>query len=283
MTSKMNDGPVWFVTGCSKGLGRAIAQRVLREGYRCVVTARDVTRVEDLARAHPGQALAIAQDVADPAANAEAVKKAEEAFGRIDVLVNNAGYGYFAAIEEGEDEEVRRMFETNFFGLVDMVRRVLPGMRKRRSGHIINISSVAGLLSNPTSGYYSASKFAVNGMSEALHKEVAEHGIRVTLIEPGPTRTYFHGSSSRVTRTPNDAYAKTAGARRQQMASFSGKQPGNPDRIAEIVVEVATEADPPLHLVCGVQALERAREKMAALQKDLDTQEPRSNSADFPA
>jgi short-subunit dehydrogenase len=209
------------------------------------------------------------------------VKRAEETFGRIDVLVNNAGYGYFAAIEEGEDEEVRRMFETNFFGLVDMVRRVLPGMRSRRRGHIINISSVAGLLSNPTSGYYSASKFAVNGMSEALEKEVAEHGIRVTLIEPGPTRTYFHGSSSRTTRTPNEAYAATAGARRKQMASNSGKQPGDPDRIAQIVVEVATEANPPLHLVCGKQALERAREKMASLQKDLDTQELRSNSADF--
>ncbi len=283
MASSSTNSSVWLITGCSKGLGRAIASRVLAAGHRCAVTARELSQVEELVAPYGDRALALALDVTDHAANAAAVRKVESAFGAVDVLVNNAGYAYFAAIEEGEDHEVRRMFETNFFGLVDLTRLVLPGMRARRRGHIINISSIAGLLSNPSSGYYSATKFAVEGVSEALEKEVAEFGIRVTLIEPGPTRTYFHGTSSRVTRTPHEAYAGTAGARRAQMAAQSGKQPGDPDRVAATIMEIASEANPPLHMVMGKGALDRAREKMAALQKDLDTHQARSIAADFPS
>lgn len=275
--------PVWFITGCSKGLGRALARKVLQSGQRCVVTARDIGQIEDIVAPHGSRALALALDVADPAATTAAVRAAEAQFGVIDVLVNNAGYGYFAAVEEGEDAEIRRMFDTNFFGLADLTRRVLPGMRARGRGHIINISSVAGLLSNPTSGYYSATKFAVEGLSEALQKEVAEHGIRVTLIEPGPTRTYFHGASARVTATPHEAYAGSAGARRREMLANSGKQPGDPERAVDIILDVAKEEAPPLHMVLGKGALARAREKLAQLQQDLDKNQARSVAADFPS
>jgi len=282
MTEGRSDVPVWFITGCSKGLGRALARKVLAGGDRCVVTARDIAGIADIVAAYPERALALALDVSAPGAAAAAVKKAEGHFGSIDVLVNNAGYGYFAAVEEGEDHEVRRMFETNFFAVAELMRCVLPGMRARKRGHIINITSVAGLLSNPTSGYYSATKFAVEGLSQALHKEVAEHGIRVTLIEPGPTRTYFHGASSRVTGTPNDAYARTAGARRLEMQSNSGKQPGDPERSVDIIIEIARDEAPPLHMVLGKNALTRTREKIAQLQHDLDKQQARTLAADFP-
>ncbi|MDQ3259457.1 MAG: oxidoreductase [Pseudomonadota bacterium] len=273
---------VWFITGCSTGLGRALAKRVLQQGDRCAVTARNPAQIEDLVAEYSNAAKALALDVADPRQVSEAVAQAETAFGRIDVLVNNAGYGYLAAVEEGEDDEVRAMFETNFFGLVALIKRVLPGMRSRGRGHIINISSVGGLIGNPSGGYYNATKFAVEGLSEALAKEVEPLGIRVTVIEPGPFRTDWAGRSLKQTRNPLEAYAKTAGARRTEITGRSGKQAGDPERAAEAIIKVVGSPAPPLNLVLGKDGLGRVRAKLSTPLSTMDHWEAVTLGADFP-
>jgi NAD(P)-dependent dehydrogenase (short-subunit alcohol dehydrogenase family) len=182
-----DNAPVWFITGCSTGFGREIARQVLGRGWRAVVTARNLEQVRDIVTGHKDNALGLSLDVTDKDAIARAVQSAEEEFGRIDVLVNNAGYGYLAAIEEGEDDEVRAMFETNVFGLIDLIKAVLPGMRRRKKGHIVNISSIGGLVSFAATGYYHATKYAVEGLSESLALEVAPLGIKVLIVEPGPS------------------------------------------------------------------------------------------------
>jgi len=275
--------PVWLITGCSTGFGRELAKLVLERGWRAVVTARDPRKIQDLVAGTDGRGLALKLDVTDSAQVAEAVKKAEAAFGKIDVLVNNAGFGYMAAVEEGEDDEVRAMFETNFFGLVDVTRAVLPGMRKRRSGHILNISSIGGFVGFPGVGYYNATKFAVEGLSEALVKEVEPLGIKVIIVEPGPFRTDWAGRSLKQTRDGIEDYAKSAAARRQAIASGSGKQPGDPVRAAKAMIEVVQSSNPPLRLVLGRMALETARGKLELLRRDLDAWEKTSLDADFPS
>jgi NAD(P)-dependent dehydrogenase (short-subunit alcohol dehydrogenase family) len=277
-----DDAPVWFITGCSTGFGRALAERVLQRGHRCVVTARDLAKVRAIVTPHATRALAIALDVTNHAQMEAAVAQAEVAFGRIDVLVNNAGYGYNAAVEEGEEPEVRAMFDTNFFALAALTRRVLPGMRARGHGHIINLSSIGGLVGNPGSGYYCATKFAVEGLSQALAKEVAPLGIRVTLIEPGPFRTDFQGRSIKLPKMPIDAYAQTAGARRAQLRESSGKQAGDPGRAADAIIKVVESPHPPLHLVLGKIGLERVREKLSDQLHSIAEWEPLTLSADFP-
>ncbi len=212
----------------------------------------------------------------------DAVEKAERAFGRIDVLVNNAGYGYLAAVEEGEDREVRAMFDANFFGLIDMTKQVLPGMRARRHGHIVNISSVGGLVAGATAGYYNATKFAVEGLSEALAKEVEPLGIRVTLIEPGPFRTDWAGRSLKQTATPLEDYTGTAGARRALIAGNSGKQPGDPARAAAAIMSVVESPSPPLRVLLGRPALELARAKLGAMTDSIAQWEALTLGADFP-
>ena len=274
--------PVWFITGCSTGLGRALAARVLKRGHRAVVTARDPGSVTDVVAAYPDTGLALPLDVTDAKQVADTVAQAEARFGHIDVLVNNAGYGYLAAVEEGEDAEVRAMFETNFFGLVALTKRVLPAMRKRGSGHIINVSSVGGLIGNPSSGYYNATKFAVEGLSEALSKEIAPLGIHVTVIEPGPFRTDWAGRSLKQPSKPMDAYANTSGARRAEIKSYSGRQPGDPERAADAIMKVAASSSPPLNLILGAQGLERVRAKLAKFTSSLDEWQAVTLSADFP-
>jgi NAD(P)-dependent dehydrogenase (short-subunit alcohol dehydrogenase family) len=195
--------------------------------------------------------------------------------------VNNAGYGYLVPIEEGNDAAVRAMFETNFFGAVALTRAVLPGMRERRRGHVVNISSVGGLLGNPGSGYYNATKFALEGLSEALAKEVAGLGIRVTLVEPGPFRTDWAGRSLRVD-PPGAAYAQSVGARVAQMQSNSGRQAGDPARAADAILQLVDAPAPPLHLVLGTTGLERVRAKLRDLGRELDAWESVTASADFP-
>jgi len=282
MPSSTTKSPVWFITGCSTGLGRALAQRVLEHGHHAVVTARNVAHVQDLAAGHPSAGLALPLDVTDRAQISEAVARAEQQFGRIDVLVNNAGYGYLAAIEEGDEAEVRAMFDTNFFGLVAMIKQILPGMRARGSGHIINMSSVGGLVGNPSSGYYAATKFAVEGLSEALAKEVEPLGIRVTAIEPGPFRTDWSGRSLRVTRNPMPAYAATAGSRRAEITGNYGKQPGDPVRAADAIIKVVESRTPPLNLVLGKPGLDRVRAKLNKLIATIDEWEPVTLGADYP-
>ena len=282
MTPPNDRSRVWFITGCSTGFGRALAEQVLARGYRCIVTARDVARIRDLADAYPKTARALSLDVADPAQRDRAVAEGEGAFGSIDVLVNNAGYGYYAAAEEGEEAEVRAMFDTNFFALVGMMQRVLPGMRARGRGHIVNLSSVGGLVGNLSSSFYCATKFAVEGLTESMAKEVGPLGIHVTLIEPGPFRTDFQGRSVRVGRKPLDAYAMTAGARRAQLAANNGKQPGDPARAAAAIIQVVEMPDPPLRLLLGKVAVDRAREKFTNLLRTMEEWEAVSLGTDFP-
>lgn len=282
MTSNDDSSPVWFITGCSTGLGRALAIAVLKKGHRAAVTARDPGQVRDIVAGYPQKAIALQLDVASEAQINRAVIAAEKAFGRIDVLVNNAGYGYLAAVEEGEESEIRAMFETNFFGLAVLTRRVLPGMRNRKRGHIINVSSVGGLIGNPSAGYYNATKFAVEGLSEALAKEVEPLGLHVTVIEPGPFRTDWAGRSLKIPRNAIEAYASTAGARRNQIAGYSGKQPGDPARAAQAIIRVAESPNPPMNLILGKDGLKRVREKLDKFTESLRQWESVTVSADFP-
>lgn len=274
--------PVWLITGCSTGLGRALAERVLEHGHRAVVTARNVEQVRDIVDAYSDAALACALDVNDAARVDAVLKQAEQRFSGIDVLVNNAGYGYLAAVEEGDDEDIRDMFETNFFSSAALMRKVIPGMRARGSGHIVNISSVGGLVGAASSGYYNATKFALEGLSEALAQEVRPLGIRVTVIEPGPFRTDWAGRSLKTARNPIAAYADTAGARRKQIAGYSGKQAGDPVRAADIIIKVVEADDPPHNLVLGKNGLERVRAKLSALMQSIDDWEDVTLSADYP-
>jgi NAD(P)-dependent dehydrogenase (short-subunit alcohol dehydrogenase family) len=282
MPANTESTPVWLITGCSTGLGRALAEAVLKHGHRAIVTARNPAQIQDIVARYPKTSLAVQLDVADYSQIDRAVAAAERTFGRIDVLVNNAGYGYLAAVEEGEEQEIRTMFETNFFGLAALIRRVLPGMRARARGHIINISSVGGLLGNPSAGYYNATKFAVEGLSEALAKEVDPLGIRVTVVEPGPFRTDWAGRSLKQVRNPIDAYAKTSGARRAQISGYSGKQAGDPARAAQAIVRVVESPTPPMNLVLGKEGLKRVRDKVENFSDSLRQWETVTLGADFP-
>ena len=274
----------WLITGCSTGFGRELARAVVARGYRAVVTARNPHQVEDLVAGHLDRTLALRLDVTDPAQVAEAVQSAEEHFGGIDVLVNNAGIGYFAAVEESDEAEVRRMFEINFFGLARMTRAVLPGMRKRRSGHIINIASICGLAAIPSLGDYSATKFAVEGLSECLALEVGPLGIRVTLVEPSGFRTRWAGGSAKDSSAREIAdYDATAGAARRTLRDLNGKQPGDPVRAANAIMQAVEAPVPPLHLLLGKDALRMARAKLDALHRDFDAWQKVTVGADFPA
>ncbi len=274
--------PVWFITGCSTGFGRELARLVLARGWRAVVTARNPDQLKELVSGKEKNALAVQLDVTSRVQIVQAVKQAEERFGHIDVLVNNAGYGYVAAVEEGEDDQVRAMFETNFFGLVNLTKAVLPGMRKRCSGHIVNFSSIGGLVSFAATGYYHATKYAVEGLSESLSIEVAPLGIKVLIVEPGPFRTDWAGRSLLESRIVIDDYAQTAGERRRQTRQRSGKQQGDPARAAEAIIEAVGSANPPLHLLLGKPALELGYKKLEAVKKDLDAWRQTTIGADYP-
>ena len=276
------DNPVWLITGCSTGFGRELAKLVLARGWRAVVTARDASRVADIAEGHADRVLVLSLDVTRPAQIAEAVAQTKLKFGRIDALVNNAGYGYLAAIEEGEDEAVRAMFETNVFGLIDMTKAVLPVMREQRSGLIVNISSIGGLTSFAATGYYHGTKYAVEGISESLAIEVKPLGIDVLIVEPGPFRTNWAGASLKQSATQINDYAMTAGERRKQTESRSGNQVGDPVRAAQAIIDAALSDTPPLRLLLGKAALELARKKLDLMRTDFDNWESTTLGADFP-
>jgi NAD(P)-dependent dehydrogenase (short-subunit alcohol dehydrogenase family) len=276
-------GSAWLITGCSTGIGREIAQAALAQGHRVAVTARHAEAVEDLVAAHPERAIACRLDVTDRAQIRAAVAATEQAFGAIDVLVNNAGYGYMAALEEGEDHEVRRLFDTNYFGVVDTLKAVLPGMRARRAGRIINMSSMTGLVANPPNVYYSSTKFALEALTEALAKEVAPFGIKVTAIEPGAFRTDWGTRSMKETATPIDDYAATVGARRERIKAFADKLPGDPAKVAAAVLRIAALDDPPLHLLLGNDVLAAFREKLAGLSASIDAWQETTKDVGFAA
>ena len=274
--------PVWFITGCSTGFGRELARYTLGRGYRVVVTARKPAEVADIAVGNEARALVLQLDVTKPEEIAASVAAAEARFGRIDVLVNNAGVGYFAAVEESEDSEVRRMFEINFWGLANMTRAVLPGMRARRSGHIVNISSMGGLRGAPSVGYYNATKFGLEGLSEALALETAPLGVKVLIVEPSGFRTDWAGRSANETQHPIADYDSTAGERQRWIRSHSGKQPGDPVRAAAAIVRAVEAPDAPLRLMLGKNALAAGRAKIRSLRQDFDAWEAVSEGADFP-
>jgi NAD(P)-dependent dehydrogenase (short-subunit alcohol dehydrogenase family) len=276
------NNPVWLITGCSTGFGRELAKLVLARGWRAVVTARDPSKVADIAEGHGDRALVLPLDVTQRAQIDDVVARTTQRFGAIDALVNNAGYGYLAAIEEGEDEAVRAMFEANVFGLIDMTKVVLPIMRTQRSGMIVNISSVGGIRGAPGIGYYNGTKFAVEGISEALALEVKPLGIDVLLVEPGPFRTNWAGESIKQSATQIDAYAPTAGERRKQVAARNGRQAGDPVRGAQAIIDAALSDTPPLRLLLGKAALEFARKKIDAMRNDFDAWEATTVGADFP-
>ena len=276
------DSPVWLITGCSTGFGQELAKHVLARGWRAVVTARDKARVAGLVEGAEDRALAVDLDVTDAAQVAAATLAAEARFGRIDVLVNNAGYGYQASIEEGDDAEIRAQFEANVFGLFALTRAVLPGMRARRSGHVLNITSMAGFIGFPGSGYYAASKHAVEGWSDALAAEVAPLGIKVTCVEPGPFRTDWAGRSLRQTESRIADYAATAGARMKATAQNSGTQAGDPARAAEAMIKVTETASPPRHLVLGAFAVDAVTAKLKARLAEVEAWRKTGLAADFP-
>lgn len=273
---------VWLITGCSTGFGRELAKQALAKGYQVAVASRNTNDVQDIVAAYPETAIAIKLDVTIAAQIQEAVQTTLQKFGQIDVLVNNAGIGYFAAIEESEEEEVRKMFEINVFGLANMTQAVLPQMRKRRTGHILNVASIGGLRAFPGVGFYNATKFAVDGLSEALSKEVAPLGIKVTIIAPSGFRTDWAGRSAKDGESIIEDYATTAGKNKGDIRGYSGNQPGDPVRAAKAMILVTETENPPLRLLLGVAALKGARIKLDELKLDFDTWAKVTEEADFP-
>jgi NAD(P)-dependent dehydrogenase (short-subunit alcohol dehydrogenase family) len=278
----MSEKKVWFITGCSTGFGRELAKHLLENDYRVVVTARDVEKVRDLVAINEENAFAVALDVTDKAQVVEAVAQAEKHFGKIDVLVNNAGFGYFGAIEESDEWEVRAMFEANFWGLAEMTRAVLPKMREQKSGFIVNISSIGGLVGFPGVGYYNATKFAVNGFSESLQKELQPLGIKVMIVEPSGFRTDWAGRSANEATSAIADYAETAGANQATIRGYSGNQPGDPVRAAKAIVAAVEAENAPVNLLLGRAALKGARLKLDNLKREFDEWAEISEGADFP-
>ncbi|PWR17807.1 oxidoreductase [Zavarzinia compransoris] len=265
---------VWFITGCSSGFGRLLAAAALARGDRVVATARNPATIADLAGE---RALVLALDVIDGVSVQAAVDAAVARFGGIDILVNNAGYGYIAAVEEGEDAGIRALFDVNVFGLADVTRRVLPVLRRRQGGWIVNLSSIAGIAPNPGVGYYAASKAAVEGLSDALAIEVAPFGIRVLVVEPGPFKTDFAGRSLKLAPAHPD-YAETPAGRRR--AAVGAPQGGDPARAVALVVEALAAAEPPLRLVVGGNAIGRALARTDAFRRDIEAWRVRSAETD---
>lgn len=273
----------WLISGCSTGFGREIALAALAHGDQVAVTARRTDSISDICQRYPATSIPLALDVTDAAQVDAAVQRTLSHFGAIDVLVNNAGYGYVAAIEEGEVPEVRAMFEANFFGALALTRAVLPHMRVRRCGRIINNSSQAGLMANPGTGYYSASKYALEGLMEALGKEVAPLNITVTSVQPGAFRTDWSGRSMRRSPRRIDDYAATTGARLDMIAALGDKAPGDPVIAAQVFIDLAYMEAPPPQLLLGRGVLDTYREKLSAQLAALDRWEVTTVMVDKPA
>jgi len=273
---------IWFITGCSTGFGRELAKHVLASGDFAVVTARNADQILDIVGDYPEQSIALKLDVTNKEELIEAYNEAIKRFGQIDVLVNNAGIGYFGSIEESDETEIRKMFEVNFFALAEVTRIFLPGMRARRSGHIVNISSIGGLVAFPAVGFYNATKFALVGYSESLAKELDPLGIKVSIICPSGFRTDWAGRSANEAKNTIADYQTTAVKNQSAIRGYSGNQPGDPKRAALAIVKAVNDAHPPLHLLLGAAALKGATNKLLELKLDFDTWEATTIGADFP-
>lgn len=281
--TKQNEGQVWFVTGASKGLGLSLIKKLLGEGYKVAATSRNIATLTTVVGNNTEHFLPLEVDLLDESSVQQAVDQIVDAFGAIDVVVNNAGYGQFGTVEETTDEEARQNYDVNVFGTLNVIRGVMPHLREQRSGHIFNISSIGGFVSSFTGwGVYCSTKFAVSGLTEALHTDVKPLGIHVTLVYPGYFRTNFLTDES--LRLPSHPIADYEGARQSQeyhVNSINGNQPGDPDKAAEAMIQAALAEEPPLHLFLGSDAYEVASAKLAALQKDLNDWKDVSLSTDI--
>lgn len=274
---------VWFITGASRGLGALMAEAALADGNAVVATGRNAGAIAERLGASPA-VLPLTLDVTNEAQARAAVEAAVEKFGRIDVLVNNAGFGLLGAIEESSDADVRRIYDTNVFGLLSVTRAVLPVMRKQRSGHVINVSSIVGYQALAGVGVYSSTKFAVEGITEALHAELKPLGIRATLIEPGFFRTDFLDASSLlVGKDVIPDYEETSGTLRRAAVDINHNQPGDPKRLATALVTLVDAKTPPLRLPLGTDTLKAIAGKTAHVTTETNTWEALSASTDFPA
>ena len=272
---------IWFITGISSGLGKALAENVIWEGDYVIGTFRKEKQVNDFNDKYRGQATAILLDVTDTDAIDQQLQFVKQEFGRIDVLVNNAGYGLAGAIEETAMKTVRALFEANFFGALYLTQSVLPMMRAQKEGHIIQISSHSGFKSFSGFGIYSASKFALEGFSESLYTEVAPLGIKVTIVEPGPFRTSFAADGFVLADKMIEDYQATSGVFRQKIKAVDGKQEGDPEKAATAIIQISREKQPPLRLPLGKIAVGTLSSKLESVQRELETYRALAESVVF--
>lgn len=271
----------WLITGCSSGIGRGIAKAVLENGDNAVVTARDVSKVEDIVRDYPETAFAVALDVTKKDSIVNAVKAAQERFGAVDVLVNNAGYGYRSSVEEGDADDVAVLFQTNVFGPVELIKEVLPQMRAQKSGAIVNVSSIAAVRSAVGSGYYASSKAALELMTDGLAKEVKPLGIKVMTVEPGSFRTHFYDTSLKGTAKKIDDYAETAGKNRKENVVNRQNQPGDPDKAGKVIVETIEQENYPNRLLLGSDAVKVVSAELSSRIAEIESWKEISVKTDF--
>lgn len=271
----------WFITGCSGGFGKLLAEAAAARGDNVVATARNAASLEDLRQRYPQTLRALALDVTRADSIASAVAGTEAAFGRLDVLINNAGHGFLGAIEEATPDEYRPLFEVNVFGLIETTRAALPLMRRTGGSRIVNLSSGAGIIGMGGHGYYNATKFAVEGLSEALAQEVEPLGIRVIIVEPGPFRTEFLGRSIAVAKQRIEDYSATGGVARAYREGNDGRQPGDPEKAIAVMLTAIDAQNPPLHLPIGPRAYELADRKVAAFTADMAAWREMAIATDF--
>lgn len=271
----------WLITGCSSGIGRGIAKAVLKKGDNAVVTARNIDKVADLIEAYPNSAYAVTLDITDRNSISNAVKQAQTKFGTIDVLINNAGYGYRSSVEEGIIEDVEVLFNTNFFGPIELIKEVLPQMRSNKSGAIVNVSSIAAVRSAVGSGYYAASKAALELMSDGLAKELKPLGIKVMIAQPGSFRTNFYDTSLKGTNKKIDDYNETAGKTRKENVVNNKNQPGDPDKAGQVIVETIEREDYPFRLLLGSDAVRIVTQALEERIKEIDDWKDVSSQSDF--
>ncbi|MDI1250125.1 MAG: oxidoreductase [Lacunisphaera sp.] len=279
----VNDTPVWFITGCSSGLGRALAARVLARGHRLIATARQPATLADLVATDPSRCRAFALDVADATQVTTVVAEAAAVFGRLDVVVNNAGYGLVGAVEEYDEAQIMRNFETNFFGALRVIRAALPVLRAQRRGHFVNISAAAVIANYAGFSIYGATKWALEGLSESLAAEVRPLGLKVTIVQPGPFRTDFVARSLERATGHIPDYDASSGKFGRFLETMSGRQPGDPAKAADAIIAAVAAENPPLRLVLGKYAIDKARRKLGSAARELDAGSAAGLATDFAA
>lgn len=282
--SSVSQTRVWFITGCSSGLGRALARTVLERGEIVVLTALEPQLLEDLVAEYQSYTLTLRLDVTKPKEVKAAVSKAIAKFGRIDVLVNNAGWEVDGAIEEVSDEAFRRVFDTNLFGVLEILRTVVPQMRQQRSGHILNISSIACFEANPGMGFYTSSKLALEGISVCLAREVAPFGLKVTIVEPGAFRTDFMKNCFVLADTQIEDYKPYVELKKQWLTRYridNTSSPGDPNKAALAIIKAVDSDNPPIRLALGSDAVKTVEESLKSIKAELDTWREVSISTDF--